>query len=65
MENSEKIIRGKKVAEILKLKTHFAYAEDEENIRVNTAWGTKTYLGLYETLVRILKDEPIENLKNL
>jgi len=65
MENSEKIIRGKKLAQILKLKFHYAYAEDDENIRYDTSWGSKTALGLYETVNRVLNDERLEYLKNL
>lgn len=65
MDNQEKILRGEKVAQILGLKKHFAYAEDNERTRYNTTWGNKTALGLYETVNRILNDEPIDNLKNL
>ena len=65
MDNQEKIIRGQNLARILKLNFHYAYAEDNENVRYNTAWGDKTALGLYETVNRILNDELVDNLKNL
>jgi len=65
MDNQEKILRGEKIAKILGLKKHFAYAEDTERTRYNTTFGTKTALGLYETVNRILNDEAVENLKNL
>jgi len=58
----EKIIRGQKVAEILGLKKHFAYAEDSERTRYHTTWGDKTALGLYETLNRLLTDD-LNNIK--
>ena len=54
MLEQEKIIRGQLIAKLLNLKYHKAYAKDEENIRYNTTWGTKTNLGLYETINRIL-----------
>jgi hypothetical protein len=57
MDNQEKILRGEKIAEVLGLKKHFAYAEDNERTRYNTTGGNKTALGLYETMNRILNDD--------
>lgn len=57
LTQEEKIQTGKKLAEVLKLPCHYAYAKDEENMRYNTAWGTKTALGLYETINRIIEEK--------
>jgi hypothetical protein len=57
MTDEEKILRGKKLAEILNLKLHLAYAEDNEKTRYHTTWGDKTALGLYNTVERILHHE--------
>lgn len=46
---TEKIERGELIAEILMLK------KDKDN-RYKTTWGTKTALGLYRTMERIVKD---------
>ena len=63
MLKQEKIKRGLLIAKLLNLKYHNAYAEDDENIRYNTLWGTKSHLGLYETINRFLTDD-IEKLQN-
>ena len=64
MLEQEKITRGQLIAKLLNLKYHKAYARDEENIRYNTSWGTKTNLGLYETVNRILTDD-VEKLQKI
>ena len=52
----EKIVIGEKIGEVLGLKKHFAYAEDNEKTRYSTTWGSKTNLGLYETVNRIIQE---------
>jgi len=47
------------IAKVLNLDEKHFYAEDDESIRYETVWGTKTALGLYETVKRILEDESI------
>ena len=56
---SRKIRRGRMIAKVLNLDEKHFYAEDDESIRYETLWGTKTALGLYETVKRILEDESI------
>ena len=57
LTQEEKIKTGKRLADVLKLKSHYAYAKDEENLRYDTAWGTKTALGVYETINRIIEEK--------
>jgi hypothetical protein len=48
----EKIIIGYKIAEWLNLKA----LKDYNPSRYNTRWGTKTALGLYESITRIIEE---------
>ena len=53
----KQIAIGITIAEVLNVKCHKAYAEDNEHLRYHTAWGDKTALGLYATIERIMKRE--------
>ena len=55
--DQEKIKRGRLIATVLNLKTNPAYyGDDDNNVRYDTTWGTKTALGLYETVKRIIEE---------
>ena len=56
MTDNEKILKGEKIAELLQLKRHKAYAEDDKATRYHTLWGDKTALGLYECINRIMSE---------
>jgi hypothetical protein len=51
--NTEKIIIGNNLADILLLKVDKGYNPE----RYITNWGNKTSLGIYETVKRILEDK--------
>lgn len=64
MDEQEKITRGFVIAKVLNLGCHKSHPTDKNSITYDTSWGTKTALGLYETLNRILTDN-IEDIKQL
>jgi hypothetical protein len=49
---AEKILAGHAIAEFLNLKP----LRQHTPMQYNTAWGTKTALGLYESIDRIIQE---------
>jgi hypothetical protein len=49
---SEKILKGKQIAEILMLREDKGYTPK----RYKTTWGNKTALGIYETVKRLIEE---------
>ena len=56
MSEQEKIRIGEQLAEILILR-RVNKQKGNENIFYKTTWGTKTPLGIYETVKRILENK--------
>mgnify|MGYP007031191173 CR=1 FL=1 len=56
LNNQEKYNIGEKLAGILKLK-RINKQVGNENLFYDTTWGTKTPLGLYESVKRIMSGE--------
>ena len=52
LSEMHKILVGHKLAEMLNLKALNQY----QPVRYNTEWGTKTALGLYESVNRIIQE---------
>jgi hypothetical protein len=59
LREDEKIAIGYYIAEILMLRVDKGYNPK----RFKTIWGNKSYLGLYETVKRILTDKEFTMVK--
>ncbi len=56
ISDSEELLRGKQIVEFLELKPDRELSKNGVNL-YKTSWGTKTELGLFRSLKRIIDGE--------